>query len=154
MSRTTFMSAPCLAVAMGLLAPPVHAAPASGPGTETTRLLKLEQIWMQAAQSRDIPVLKRILSDDYVDINYQGKLRHKADALRAPNVQVRKPGQTLGEEVVRVYGNTAVVTGRGQMNVGEQRYVWRFTDVFVKRNGQWRAVSSQETPESDGTAGR
>lgn len=147
MTRVPFKTELCLAATLALLTIPTGVAAVPNNDAETTRLLKLEQAWMQAAQSRDIPVLKRVLSDDYVDINYQGKVRSKADALHAPNVHVKRASQTLSEEKVRVYGVTAVVTGRGQMNVGKQRYAWRFTDVFAKRNGQWRAVSSQETPE-------
>ena len=50
---------------------------------------------------------------------------------------------------VRVFGNTAVVTGsddekssyKGKDTGGH--YVW--TDIFVKRNGRWQAVASQGT---------
>jgi ketosteroid isomerase-like protein len=140
-------SGACLAAAAGLIALQVCAAPVSGNSADTAQVLNLEQVWLQAAQNRDISVLKRVLSDDYLDINYRGTLRDKADALRAPNVHVKQPSQTLSEEKVRIYGNTAIVTGRGQLNAGKQHYAWRFTDVFVKSNGQWRAVSSQETPE-------
>jgi len=48
---------------------------------------------------------------------------------------------------VRVFGNTAVVTGtdtekssyKGKDTSG--KYVW--TDVFVQRNGRWQAAASQ-----------
>jgi ketosteroid isomerase-like protein len=53
----------------------------------------------------------------------------------------------LGEMKVRVFGNTAVVTGtdtekssyKGKDTSG--KYVW--TDVFVQRNGRWQAAASQ-----------
>jgi hypothetical protein len=50
---------------------------------------------------------------------------------------------------VRIFGNTAVVTGSDtekSMENGKDttgKYVW--TDVFVKQNGKWRAVASQST---------
>jgi ketosteroid isomerase-like protein len=55
----------------------------------------------------------------------------------------------LGEMKVRVFGNTAIVVGsdtekstyHGKDSSGQ--YSW--TDVFVKRNGQWQAVASQST---------
>lgn len=109
-------------------------------------LLQLEQTWLRAAQGRDIDALQRILSNDYVDINYAGILRDKADALKAPNVTSRKTTQTLSQERVRIYGPAAVVTGLGTLVAGNHRYQWRFTDVFIADHGAWRAVSSQETP--------
>jgi len=52
-----------------------------------------------------------------------------------------------GDMNVRIFGDTAVVTGTddeitlkdGKKSNGH--YVW--TDVFVKRNGKWLAVASQ-----------
>ncbi|MGH8397685.1 MAG: nuclear transport factor 2 family protein [Gammaproteobacteria bacterium] len=126
------------------------AAHAYAASSTQTQLLELEQTWLQAAQKRDIPVLQRILGGDYLDINYQGKLRNRADALLAPNLHMRHVTQTLSEEKVRVYSDTAVVTGRGTLSAGgHERATWRFTDVFVKQAGEWRAVSSQETAEAD-----
>lgn len=116
-------------------------------------LLQLEQTWLRAAQDRDIDTLRRILSDDYVDINYAGVLRGKAAALRAPNVTSRKTTQTLSQEQVRIYGSAAVVTGLGTLVTANHRYQWRFTDVFIADHGAWRAVSSQETPVQTAKSG-
>lgn len=123
-------------------------AHAAGGSTES-QLLALEQTWMQAAQDRNIPVLNRILADDYIDINYEGVVRNKADALKAPNLKAKQYTQRLSDEKVRLYGNTAVVTGRGVLTKtgGVEIAAWRFTDVFIKRGGAWCAVSSEETAE-------
>ena len=104
---------------------------------------------MRAAQDRDIPVLGRILADDYIDIDYAGSVRDKRDALKTPNLKTHHYAQRLSDEKVRLYGNTAVVTGRGALTKtgGVEIAAWRFTDVFVRSDGVWRAVSSQETLE-------
>ncbi len=53
----------------------------------------------------------------------------------------------MGDMKVRVFGDTAVVTGTDDeiiMEAGKKssdHYAW--TDVFVKRNGKWLAVASQ-----------
>jgi ketosteroid isomerase-like protein len=114
-----------------------------------TQLISLEQTWMTAAQHRDIRVLDNILSDDYIDINYKGMLRDKADALRAANLKLSQYTQKLSQQKVRFYGNTAIVTGHGELLGSDHSSyaAWRFTDVFVKQDGVWRAVSSQETVE-------
>ena len=104
---------------------------------------------MRAAQDRNMPVLRQILADDYIDINYQGAVRDKTDALKAPNLKMQHYAQHLNDEKVRLYGNMAIVTGRGVLTQddGTEIAAWRFTDVFARSGGIWRAVSSQETME-------
>lgn len=120
-------------------------AAASTAAPARVRLLNLERTWSKAARRRDIAALRRILSDDYIDINYKGVLKTKADALRAPNVAPHHDKPMFAQWKIRVYGNTAVVTGLGKLKAGNHTYRWRFTDVFVSDGSAWRAVSSQET---------
>jgi ketosteroid isomerase-like protein len=51
--------------------------------------------------------------------------------------------------VVRVYGDTAVVTARADVKghqLGEDfSGPYRYTRVWVRRNGQWQTVSYQAT---------
>ena len=53
------------------------------------------------------------------------------------------------ESQVRLYGITAVITGRTQMSgrFGETHFtaISRYTHVFVKEQSQWRLVSAQGT---------
>jgi hypothetical protein len=50
------------------------------------------------------------------------------------------------EQIVDIAGNTAVVHGVNTLMQGGQVIgVERFTDVFELRNGQWMALSAQET---------
>ena len=114
---------------------------------DSRQLLDLEQRWLTAGMQRDIPALKEILADDFVDVTYKGGLRDKADHLES-SLAPSKSKQTLEELKVRLYGNTGIVNG---LNVvvtadGATTYKIRFTDVFVKRGGRWQAVSAQETP--------
>ena len=114
---------------------------------DSRQLLDLEQRWLTAAMQRDIPALKEILADDFVDVTYEGGLRDKADHLES-SLAPSKSKQSLEELKVRFYGDTGIVTG---LNVivtadGSTTYRIRFTDVFVRRGGRWQAVSAQETP--------
>ena len=119
----------------------------ASPGDEK-QLLDLEQRWLVAGEQRDIPVLKEILADDFVDVSYQGRLRNKADHLAA-TLAPSKSRQTLEELKVRFYGDTGIVNGLDVTVTqdGSATYKVRFTDVFVKRAGRWQAVSAQETLE-------
>jgi ketosteroid isomerase-like protein len=51
---------------------------------------------------------------------------------------------------MHVYGNAAVVMGRWSGKVVEKgqpsESVERFTDTFIKQNGQWKCVASHSSP--------
>jgi ketosteroid isomerase-like protein len=113
-------------------------------------LIQIEHEWSQADIEKDATALNRILAEDWIGIDFEGTVLTKAQALRG----IRSDSASLESTVlrdmkVRVYGNTAIVTGtdtekgeyHGQDSSG--KYLW--TDVFVRRNGRWQAVSSQST---------
>ena len=118
--------------------------------SDAQRLLDLEQRWLDVAMQRDIPALKEILADDFVDVTYQGGLRDKADHLKS-TLAPAKTRQTLEELKVRLYGDTGIVTGENSIVALDGSFTARirFTDVFVRRGGRWQAVSAQETPEKN-----
>lgn len=118
--------------------------------SDTQQLEELEQRWMTAGMQRDTATLKDILADDFVDVTYQGKLRDKADHLKSSLTPSRSK-QSLGELKVRIYGDTGIVNGLNVVVTQDDSvtYKVRFTDVFVKGKGVWRAVSAQETLEKN-----
>jgi ketosteroid isomerase-like protein len=124
--------------------------PARAATGDEQQLLALEQRWLTAGMERDIPALREILADDFLDVSYQGKLRNKADHLSS-TLAPSKSTQTLQELKVRLYGDTGIVTGLDKIVSadGTKTYEVRFTDVFVKRAGRWQAVSGQETLENN-----
>ena len=112
-------------------------------------LMQIERNWTDAALKKDAAALDKILADDWVGQGPTG-IATKAQALAELKSGDNKvDSETLGEMKVRVFGNTAVVTGsddekssyKGKDTSGH--HVW--TDVFVKRNGRWQAVASQDT---------
>lgn len=134
-----------IALALSLLITLFTSLPAAA--ADSRQLLDLEHRWLTAAMQRDLPTLRDILADDFVDVTYKGGLRDKTDHLQS-SLAPSKSKQTLEELKVRFYGDTGIVTG---LNVvvstdGSATYRIRFTDVFVKRGGRWQAVSAQETP--------
>ncbi len=86
------------------------------------------------------------MADDWIAIGADGKSQTKAQ--RAAEIKAAHiSSATMGDMKVRVFGDTAVVTGTDDESTMEDgkkssdHYAW--TDVFVKRNGKWLAVASQ-----------
>jgi ketosteroid isomerase-like protein len=145
MSRPLVFAAMATLIALGAQAQ-------SKPSAAAQTLMKLEKDWSDADVKKDVAALDRILAEDWTGIDFQGTVMNKAAVLKevAMNSDVTATESTvLGEMKIRVYGNTAIVSGteveksqyRGEDSSG--KYIW--TDVFVQRNGRWQAVSSQST---------
>ncbi|HEV7513008.1 MAG TPA: nuclear transport factor 2 family protein [Candidatus Acidoferrum sp.] len=111
-------------------------------------LQAMEQAWLDAEKNNDAAAFEQIVADDWIAVNPDGKSQTKAE--RAAEIKTAHVvSATLGDMRVRVFGDTAVVTGTDDeitMTDGKKsgdHYVW--TDVFLKRNGKWLAVASQTT---------
>ena len=110
----------------------------------------MERQWRQAWLAGDAATLDRIHGDDYTAIPNIGTVSTKAEVM----ADVRKglfrySRMEHSEMAVRIYGTTGVVVGR-TINEGHRgdRDVsgdFRYTRIYVKRNGNWQAVLAQYT---------
>jgi len=114
------------------------------------QLKQVEREWNDAVVRRDAAALERILSDDFMLITAAGTVSTKAqliDTIKSPDLVI-EPFDTQ-DVSVRVYGDTAVVTGRftqkGSYKGKAFSNQFRYTDVYVKRALGWQAVSAQST---------
>ena len=124
--------------------------PAASGNAAADELKQIENDWTDAVKAKNAEKLGDILADGWVGLGWDGKTSNKAKAL----ADLKAPGNSLdsfemGPMKVRIFGNTAVVTGSDTEKSAENgkdtsgKYIW--TDVFVKQNGKWRAVASQST---------
>jgi len=122
------------------------AAPAP---SDEKQLEDLEQHWLDTSLSQDRAGLDAILMDDFEDVSWQGELRGKTEIMAIAMAAPVKSTQTLSDLKVRVHGEMGVVTGVNTTEAADKSFTVkvRFTDVFVKDKGQWRALSAQETIE-------
>ena len=93
---------------------------------------------------------ERVLADDWRVIDPTGNILTKEDVLREAFIGDRKITKGKIDQInVRDFGEWAIVTGRTQMAgtyQGQKMDVTlRFTDVFVRQEGEWRCVASQGT---------
>jgi ketosteroid isomerase-like protein len=124
----------------------------SGDATTVALIRKLEQQRIDAGLRKDIAALEATTADDYLQIDVAGNVRDKATQMkRIASPEVKMESNTLDDMVVRVYGETAVVTGRatavGTIR-GEPYPRIRFTRVYVKLQGAWKVVLFQQTKTS------
>ncbi len=128
------------------LAQTAKSAQNSADGKAVSRLV---QEWLDALVKGDFEALDRIIGDDYIITNSDGSVLGKQQDLEPLKTGLKFDSATVEDLKVRVYGDTAVATGlttfKGNFNGRAFTSCGRFTDVWVKRNGRWQAVASQET---------
>jgi ketosteroid isomerase-like protein len=144
---------------LGLERPGVSDTRAKGPTASEKRnqkrqveqtLRRMTEDLFQAYPKQEAAVLDRILADDLTVINPDGSRGDKTSeigGLRSGKLKLESV--TNDDMKVRVYGETAVVTGRatirGQIDGREIQDQNRYTSVFVKRRGRWQVIALHVT---------
>jgi peptidylprolyl isomerase len=112
-------------------------------------LKELEHQWVEAVKNRDRDALDRILDDQFVFTDDQGKVWNRTQYIDLVMNAIKIDSYSLDDVTARIFGNTGVVTGRwsrkltivGNVTTG----AFRFTDTFTNRSHRWRVVASQHT---------
>ena len=115
------------------------------------QIKSLEEERNRAILRGDAATLDRMTSDDYTFITLRGELRTKAEIVKGfQSGAFKYESRTISELNIRVYGDTAIVTGRstqeGAENGKDYSGDYRFTRVYLKENGRWVTVALQTTP--------
>src|SRR5256884_2057160 len=108
---------------------------------------KLDNERIQAQIHADATALDRIYAADFIGVGPSGRVRTKPQViLDFTSGDLKFQSITTDDVQVRVYGNTAVETGRSIMNGQDKGQTvprdTRFTRVWVKQQGRWRLVSN------------
>jgi uncharacterized protein (TIGR02246 family) len=105
--------------------------------------------WAASIVSRDMNALAKILADDVVITDYNGKVRGKKEELEIlkPSPDVKTISVENEDVNIKVRGKTAIVTALTIMlfNIGSRDTAvsMRYTAVFVKRERRWQIVALQ-----------
>ena len=119
-------------------------------GTEQA-ILQHDRERIRAQIGADTVALRRIYADDFLGIGPTGVVRNKAEVIADFTTHALTYQSIVTSEVrVRVYGNTAVETGRSTMvGVDKGKAVPaenRFTRVWVSKGGRWQLVANHYSP--------
>jgi len=113
---------------------------------EEQELIALEHKWNAAFWRRDIRALDSLMADDIIITYGNGKMANKKQELASFETGIES--SSLDDFKVKLYGDVAVVMFR-LMAKGPRfnatNIQFRYTDVFVKRDGRWQCVISHNT---------
>ena len=127
-------------------------APAAAQSARSTReaLIALERGWNDAFYRRDADFIAGLLADEFVATYDDGSRGDKARELELVATFDQQVLSAVQDDFrVAVYGDTAVVWFTlhlvGIRQGQEAELTLRYTDVWVRRDGGWRCVSTHGT---------
>jgi ketosteroid isomerase-like protein len=125
--------------------------PFGDPAGDERELTQLVKELNEAVVRADIAVLERVLHEDYVHSRPGGVVEDRAQYLENRKTRRVQFESLVPDEInVRVYGDTAIMTGRstakGKDQYGTMDEQRRWTRVLVRRDGGWQFVHFQGTP--------
>jgi ketosteroid isomerase-like protein len=150
MKRTPIIAALVLAIISSAIAQDQSPRPRATTSTEQA-VQQQDQERIRAQITADTLALRRIYADDFLGIGPTGVVRNKAEVIADfTSHALSYQSITTAEVRVRVYGNTAVETGRSTM-VGQDKGKPvprdnRFMRVWVMTAGRWQLVANHYSP--------
>jgi len=124
-----------------------------GPIDPADELRALEQRWVDAEIRRDAAAVAELLDEQFFIVFDTRKPIDKEQFVKAVP-SFTSTSQVLSEQVVRIAGDTGVVTGHITLegtNHEGNHYTQngRYTATYIRRQGRWRALAEhivQEQP--------
>jgi ketosteroid isomerase-like protein len=128
--------------------------------TTEREIRELEGELSRAVLRGDRAFFERVLAEDFTHTSHSGQFKTRIEWMSENKFESHEgkpePGKThydafeVDDLAVRIYGETAVVTGRstprGRTAKGDPiRGRYRFLRVWVKRGGRWQVVAFEGT---------
>ncbi len=137
----------CLLLAVTSLLLIMLHAQAIGHEADRAQIIQLERDWVQSFVTMDAAANDRIVADDFFGTEPDGSRIHKADLMAELKTVEPLKSNHLNEDdiTIRFYGDVAIVNGSEiwvEKSGKSGSFIW--TDIFVKRNGKWQVVASQD----------
>jgi hypothetical protein len=131
--------------------PPDLSTPAAvQPVTDEQQLRDIQRRLADAWLQRDRAAIETILAPEWSVTQPDGQILSRATVLGPFFDGLRLDTFVVDDVSVMLFGTTAVVRGRtvasGTLHGSQVSARIRFSDVFIKRDGQWQAVASHASP--------
>lgn len=115
---------------------------------DESKIIALENLWNQMQMNHDAESMGKMLDSDFVFTDYDGTVMSRGKFLAS----IRDMGNQLTQEVstdmkLHRHGDTVIVIGgtreKGTLKGKTYEHHGRFTDTWIKKDGQWICVASQ-----------
>lgn len=119
-------------------------------------LIRLQNQWADAVQRRDLAFLERLLGEEFtLTTGRPGfEMASRQEWLDVTRDRYIVESFEYLHFDIHVYGDVAVVRSRyrqkGSMDGKDRSTTYLMTDVWVRQDGRWQAVSRHITPLQDG----
>lgn len=121
---------------------------------EERELIEAQQRIIDAELAGDVAALERLIDPEFRGVDPGGRPQDRAQVLETYG-SGRYTFERIAAEEVRClhFGEAGVLTGIATMEGRTQRHAFRsrfrYTDVYVRRDGEWRAIASHASPVGD-----
>ncbi len=125
-------------------------AVAADPNSAVAALSRIADDWDKAIVRKDETAIAGNMAEDFRMIDKSGNVEAKqAFVAGIMDPKLRIDPYTVEEFDVRIYGDTALLSGRTRMT-GEYdgkpfESNYRYIDIYVRKSGKWKIVSVQIT---------
>lgn len=114
-------------------------------------LKQIEQELLNALLKNDAPVFERYVADAFIFTGPDGGVMNKTENIAAlKSGDLKFESSKVDDMKVQLHGNTGIVTyqatDKGTYKGKDISGKNRWTDVFVKKGGDWQIVATQGTP--------
>ncbi len=151
MSNTRLPITLCLLILTACAAtPPAPDAATPASPQDEQAILQVEQAWCEAFRTNNADTIAAIEDEGYTLTNSHADLRTRSDDIVEAKAHAIEYSQFYNhDQNVRLYRDTAIVTGITSVEgvAGDKPFKLnvRFTDIMVRRNGEWKAVAGHVT---------
>ena len=145
----------CLILSIHLVHAQTSVSPSAGASTtevamsaDERAVSAIERQRFDAQVSKNVAVLERVLANDLIYTHSSGNRDTKQSYIQSiRDGKSNYESIDVQEQTVRVYGNSAVINGVCLVKMNNNNtptdLKLRYTDVYVKKGGQWQMVAWQ-----------
>jgi ketosteroid isomerase-like protein len=109
-------------------------------------LEQLNRDYIASVQNSDVRRFDEILAEEFYCSNPDGSLVDRGEFLLQTARPVTISGLEASDVKIRLFGDVAIIHGGTTYKAADgQAKAGRYTDVWARRNGEWRAVSAHVT---------